>query len=100
MVLPLESNVHHCISCRSAMFYEFGERDFLWMTHLMKQVPDMISTTGKFVNMTSGMPSPENASNGDWYFNNETKELTYIVSGRGGWGLVDRSVQFEVSGTL
>ena len=57
----------------------------------------MISTSGKFVNMTSGIPSAENASNGDWYFNNETKELTYIVSGRGGGGLVDRSIQLQVS---
>ena len=67
------------------------------MTHPMKQVPDMISTTGKFVNMSSGIPPPENASNGDWYYNNATKQLTYLVSGKGGGGLVDRSIKMTVS---
>ena len=66
------------------------------MTHPMKQIPDMISTTGKFVNMSSGIPSPENASNGDWYYNNAIKQLTYIISGKGGWGL-DRSIDMRVS---
>lgn len=79
------------------MFYEFGSQDFVWITHPMKQVPDMISVTGKFVNMSSGIPSSENASNGDWYYNNETKQLTYIVSGKGGWGLVDRNIELHVS---
>ena len=67
------------------------------MTHPMKQVPDMISTTGKFVNMSSGLPSPANMSNGDWYYNNETKQLTYIVSGKGEWGLVNQNVKMLVS---
>ena len=63
----------------------------------MKQTPDMISTTGKFVNMTSGIPFEGNASNGDWYYNNVTKQLTYIVSGRGETGLVNRQVKLKVS---
>ena len=81
----------------SATFYEFGEQDFLWITHPMKQVPDIMSTTSSFVNMTCGIPSPENASNGDWFFNNRTKELSYIVSGRGGSGVSSRNVQLQVS---
>lgn len=52
----------------------------------MKQLPDMISTTGRYINMSSSLPSP-NASNGDWFYNNETKTLTYIVSGKGGLGV-------------
>ena len=36
--------------------------------------------------MSSSLPSP-NASNGDWFYNNETKTLTYIVSGKGGLGV-------------
>ena len=63
----------------------------------MKQTPDMISTTGKFVNMTSGIPFEGNASNGEWYYNNVTKQLTYIVSGRGETGLVNRQVKLKVS---
>lgn len=63
----------------------------------MKQDPDMISITGKFVNMSSGIPSPDNASNGDWYYNNFSKVLTYIVSGKGAVGLVDRNVDMQVS---
>ena len=63
----------------------------------MKQTPDMISTTGKFVNMTSGIPFAGNASNGDWYYDNVTKQLTYIVSGRGETGLVNRKVKLKVS---
>ena len=74
-----------------------GDQDFIWMTHPMKQTPDIISTNGKFVNMTSGIPSAENASNGDWYYNNISKQLTYIVSGKGISGLVDRSVKLKVS---
>ena len=66
----------------------------------MKQTPDMISTTGKFVNMTSGIPFAGNASNGDWYYNNVTKQLTYIVSGRGETGLVNRKVNLKVSLTI
>ena len=57
----------------------------------------MISTTGKFVNMTSGIPFAGSASNGDWYYNNVTKQLTYIVSGRGETGLVSRQVKLKVS---
>lgn len=82
------------------MFYEFGDQDFIWMTHPMKQAPDMISTTGKFVNMSSSIPSSDNASNGDWFYNNVSKELTYIVSGRGGSGLVDQSIYMRVSRML
>ena len=63
----------------------------------MKQDPDMISITGKFVNMSSGIPSPDNASNGDWYYNNFSRALTYIVSGRGAAGLVDRNIDMQVS---
>ena len=57
----------------------------------------MISITGKFVNMSSGIPSPDNASNGDWYYNNYSKALTYIVSGKGAVGLVDRDINMQVS---
>ena len=67
------------------------------MTHPMKQDPDMISITGKFVNMSSGIPSPDNASNGDWYYNNYSKALTYIISGKGIVGLVDRDINMQVS---
>lgn len=70
------------------------------MTHPVKQDPDMISITGKFVNMSSGIPSPDNASNGDWYYNNFSKALTYIVSGKGAAGLVDRNINMHVSISL
>ena len=66
----------------------------------MKQTPDMISTTAKFVNMTSGIPFAGNASSDDWYYNNVTKQLTYIVSGRGETGLVNRKVNLKVSLTI
>lgn len=67
------------------------------MTHPMKQFPDMISTTGRFINMSSGIPSPENASNGDWYYNNASKELTYLVSGKGVLGLANINLRMHVS---
>ena len=70
------------------------------MTHPMKQDPDMISITGKFVNMSNGIPSADNASNGDWYYNNFTKTLTYIVSGKGAAGIVDRNINMQVSISL
>lgn len=67
------------------------------MTHPMKQDPDIISITGNFVNMSSGIPSPDNASNGDWYYNNFSKALTYMVSGKGALGVVNRNIDLKVS---
>ena len=63
----------------------------------MKQDPDMISITGNFVNMSSGIPSPDSASNGDWYYNNVSKDLTFVVSGKGAQGAVNRDIKVNVS---
>ena len=83
-----------------ATFYEFGEQDHIWMTHPFNQKPDMFITTGKIVNMTSGIPSPVNASNGDWFFNNITKEFTYIVTGRKGLDLIDQDINLQVRSNI
>ena len=82
-----------------AGFYEFGDQDFVWMTHPMRQEPDRVSTGRSYVGMSSHIPLAENASSGDWYYNNVSKELTYIVSGRRSRELVDQNVDLNVSET-
>lgn len=63
----------------------------------MKYNPDIIKTTGKTVNMSSGIPQPQHASTGDWYYSNITKKMTYIVTGDKNGGLVNRDIKLEVS---
>jgi hypothetical protein len=66
------------------------------MTHPMKYSPDIIKTTDKTINMSSGTPQPQHASTGDWFYSNVTKDITYIVTGNGKGGLVNRDIKLQV----
>lgn len=66
----------------------------------MRQQPDRVGIAGgraiAAINISNGIPPGENVSNGEWYYNNRSKELTYIVSGKGGAGLADRGIDLKV----
>lgn len=59
----------------------------------MKHTPDIIKTKNTYVNMSSGIPHPDHASTGDWYYNNGTKQMTYIVTGGPGARVQDITLQ-------
>lgn len=86
---------------RSAKFYEFEDRDYVWLSHPMRQQPDRVAIAGgraiTAVNISNGTPPGENVSNGEWYYSNRSKELTYIVSGKGSAGLADRGIDLKVA---
>lgn len=67
----------------------------------MRQEPDRVAIASgraiKAINLSNGIPPGENVSNGEWYYNNGSKELTYIVSGKGSSGLADRGINLKVS---
>ncbi|XP_048585401.1 fibrocystin-L isoform X2 [Nematostella vectensis] len=79
-----------------ASFYEFEKTDYFWITHPLKQDPDQVSTTGNTVNMSSGIPQYGHASSGDWYFDNSSKALTYLVSGDEQIPLAKRDVKLRI----
>lgn len=85
----------------SGSFYEFNTTDYVRMKHVFKQEPDFFTITGVIKNV-SKTPPPPNAVNGDWGFVNETKTLTYLVSGKDNSvspnkNVMQRDVQFRVS---
>lgn len=77
----------------SAGFYEFKAHDHVLITHPMKHAPDIIKTTNQPVNMSSSIPQFDQASTGDWFYNNLTKEMTYIVTGETGTSVQDINLQ-------
>ena len=63
-----------------AKFYEFNTTDKIRMMHVFKQEPDFFTTIGAIKN-ASEIPPPLTGNHGDWGFVNETKTLTYLVTG-------------------
>ncbi|XP_075128051.1 fibrocystin-L-like [Leptodactylus fuscus] len=63
-------------------FYGFKSEDYVLISHNFTQSPDMF----KIMNVRNASTQPvswSNNSNGDWYFNDDTTTLTYLVSGKG-----------------
>uniref|UniRef100_W5KUJ5 PKHD1 like 1, tandem duplicate 2 n=1 Tax=Astyanax mexicanus TaxID=7994 RepID=W5KUJ5_ASTMX len=86
----------------SALFYGFGPKDYVIVNHNLTQSPDRFYITDNRNGSTAPLDPAVNI-NGDWYFNNATKNLFYMVSGRNSRArrsvdrsLVDISVQFSV----
>ena len=65
----------------NASFYEFDTNDYVRITHFLKQEPDFFKTTGAVQNFSQVKP-PTTGNHGDWGFVNETKSLTYLVTGK------------------
>ena len=85
----------------SGSFYEFNTTDYVRMKHVFKQEPDYFTITGVRKNV-SKTPPPPDAVHGDWGFVNETKTLTYLVSGKDNWVTINKNwvpkdVQLRVS---
>ncbi|KAA0710214.1 Fibrocystin-L Polycystic kidney and hepatic disease 1-like protein 1 [Triplophysa tibetana] len=90
----------------NAMIYGFKPENFVILNHNFTQTPDQF----KIVDNRNGSPQPLNPAvnvNGDWYFNQSTNNLYYMVSGRDSLAnrrrrnsvdrsLKDRSVSFNV----
>ena len=54
---------------------------FYRVEHTFTQEPDFFTTTGIIQNVTDEIPTPTD-DHGSWGFNNGTKTLTYLVSGK------------------
>lgn len=65
----------------SGSFYEFNFTDYVRISHVFKQEPDFFTTTGVIKNASETLPPPT-ADHGDWGYANETKTLSYLVSGK------------------
>ncbi|XP_071793632.1 fibrocystin-L-like isoform X1 [Asterias amurensis] len=79
-----------------ATFYNYEDGDFSLLNHNFTQRPDKFATIGVIKNSTEEVPSYANDENGDWHWNNATRELTYIISGKGESNPVNRQVDLDV----
>ena len=62
-------------------FYEFDTDDHVRIIHVLKQEPDYFMTTTRKQNFSETVP-PTTGFHGEWGFVNETKEFTYLVTGK------------------
>ncbi|XP_040210575.1 fibrocystin-L-like [Rana temporaria] len=65
----------------TATFYGFKSEDYVMISHNLTQEPDMF----QIIDVRNGSMQPltyDNNTNGDWYFNENTTTLTYLVSGK------------------
>ncbi|XP_022097673.1 fibrocystin-L-like isoform X1 [Acanthaster planci] len=90
-------NVDHVTNISyTARFYNFDDGDYVLINHNFTQRPDKFATIGIIENSTESVPTYAANENGDWHFENETRILTYIVSGKGESGPVNRDVDLDV----
>ncbi|MEE6507574.1 hypothetical protein FKM82_026763 [Ascaphus truei] len=65
----------------ASMFYGFKKEDYLIISHNLTQQPDMFKIVDKR-NRSQQQLSWDSSTNGDWYFDDNTTTLSYIVSGK------------------
>ncbi|XP_075681934.1 fibrocystin-L [Rhinoderma darwinii] len=65
----------------TSTFYGFKSEDYVMISHNFTQKPDMFNILD-VRNRSEEALSWTNNSNGDWYFNDNTTTLTYLVSGK------------------
>ncbi|XP_053322520.1 fibrocystin-L [Spea bombifrons] len=65
----------------ASTFYGFKSEDYVFISHNFTQRPDMFNIIDKRNSSQSELSYSSN-SNGDWFFNNNTTTLTYLVSGK------------------
>ena len=73
------------ITYRLGAFQMSDEDDCLLLGHNFTQTPDVFTFNGEAANSSFSLPSPpvcEINGNTDWYFTNETNELTYLLSNK------------------
>ncbi|XP_040210574.1 fibrocystin-L-like [Rana temporaria] len=65
----------------TSTFYGFKSEDYVMISHNLTQSPDMF----RIIDGRNGSAQPltyNNNTNGDWYFNDNTTTLNYLVSGK------------------
>ncbi|XP_071828580.1 fibrocystin-L-like isoform X3 [Apostichopus japonicus] len=67
----------------TARFDGYEDGEYVYVTHNFTQRPDAFALVGRIWNGTEDIPDPATSSHGDFTFNNETRQLTYIVTGNG-----------------
>ncbi|XP_018426208.1 PREDICTED: fibrocystin-L [Nanorana parkeri] len=65
----------------TSTFYGFKVKGYVTISHNLTQAPDMFNIIDVRDRSTQPL-SYNNNSNGDWYFNDNTTTLTYLVSGK------------------
>ncbi|XP_038070546.1 fibrocystin-L-like isoform X1 [Patiria miniata] len=90
-------NVDHVTNISyTGTFYNFDDGDFVLINHNFTQRPDKFATIGVIKNSTESVPTYAADDNGDWHFDNDTRILSYIVSGKGESEPVNRNVDLDV----
>ncbi|XP_076157842.1 PKHD1 like 1, tandem duplicate 1 [Alosa pseudoharengus] len=64
-----------------ATFYGFKHDEFIIINHNLTQSPDSFNIMDKRNGSTAPLTNAANV-NGDWYFNKDTKNVYYIISGK------------------
>ncbi|KAJ8026384.1 Fibrocystin-L [Holothuria leucospilota] len=80
----------------TARFDSFVDGQYVYITHNFLQRPDAFSLIGHIWNGTKGIPDPTTSTHGDFTFNNNTKQLTYIVTGNGNQRLGNYFIELQV----
>ncbi|XP_077349351.1 fibrocystin-L [Lithobates pipiens] len=65
----------------TSTFYGFKSEDYVMISHNLTQHPDMFQIID-VRNGSTELLTYNNNTNGDWYFNDNTTTLTYLVSGK------------------
>ena len=93
------------ITYKLGAFQMSSEDDYLLLGHNFTQSPDVFTFNGEAANSSESLLAPptlETAGNTDWYWQNDTQELTYMLankdkSARGGMpNEFHREIQFRV----
>jgi len=73
------------ITYRLSAFQMSAEDDYLLLGHNFTQSPDVFTFNGESANSSQSLLAPptlETAGNTDWYWQNDTQELTYMLSNK------------------
>ncbi|XP_077870118.1 fibrocystin-L-like [Saccoglossus kowalevskii] len=76
--------------------YNMEPTDYVTISHSVAQTPDRFSILGHMADTTEKMVTYDDNDNGDFYFDNATHSVSYLLSGKGGSEEVNRDVTFNV----
>ena len=85
------------ISYTMAVF-DLEDSDYVYLTHQFKNFPDFFTTTRGKHNRTDGVPDPRTNRHGSWTFDTGSRNMTYLISGRGNSDLrpLVKTIDFRV----
>ncbi|XP_006825958.1 fibrocystin-L-like [Saccoglossus kowalevskii] len=76
--------------------YNMEPTDYVTISHSVAQTPDRFSILGHMADTTEEMVTYDDNDNGDFYFDNATHSVSYLLSGKGESEEVNRDVTFNV----